>query len=351
MQAGEEKSVALEFARGELARAEKVFELIAARRLALQTGTARPARVRLTRKAEVPLGPLQSMPYKILFLACSAGLVAPFGLALAREITVRRVTDVEQFAEESKLRVLGEVSKLPVRFIAVSSQKHGGRLRREMDIFAESINSLRTHLSIAEGLDSQQVVAIASSVSGEGKSSIATSLAMNIATTTNRPTLIIDADLRSPDVATMLKVNSQPGLHELLSGKCRLEEAVHRVDHTQLYVIPGGQATKNPHRLLRLAETQKLLDQVRSKFSSIVIDTPPILGASESLVIAKAADVVLFCSLCDVSRVKQVRLAIERLHQTGANVAGAVLSGTPARRYEHVYGYYASSKVVAEITE
>ena len=80
---------------------------------------------------------------------------------------------------------------------------------------------------------------------------------------------------------------------------------------------------------------------LRQKFCTIVIDTPPILGASESLVYAKAADLVVFCSLADVSRVKQVRLAVDRLQSTGANLAGAVLSGVPVSRYVYSYGSYA----------
>jgi Mrp family chromosome partitioning ATPase len=79
-----------------------------------------------------------------------------------------------------------------------------------------------------------------------------------------------------------------------------------------------------------------------------VIDTPPILGASESLILAKAADAVLFCSLCNASKARQVRLAIERLEHAQVNLAGAVLSGMPAKRYEYVYGYYANRVEASE---
>jgi capsular exopolysaccharide synthesis family protein len=340
MQSGDEKSVELEFARAELAREDKVFSLIASRKLALQTEMRAPARVKLTRPADVPAAPDQPVPYKMLLLACSLAFAAPFALAAGKEVLVRRISDVDQLAESTKLRVLGEISALPVRYVAISANKLSGRLRRESYIFAESINSLRTNLTVAEGSGSQHVVAVTSSVAGEGKTSVATSLAMSIASATETPTLIIDADMRSPDVATILKTRNRPGLFDVLNNQCQLDDAIHRVGESNLYVIPAGRATKNPHSILGVKATKQLLDQLRERFQSIIIDTPPILGASESLVLAKASDAALFCTLCDVSRVRQVRMAVERLEHAGVNLAGAVLSGTSAKRYAWVYGYY-----------
>jgi polysaccharide biosynthesis transport protein len=340
LQTGGAKSTELAFARAELEREESVFEVIASRKLALQTELRAPARVQLRQKAEAPSAPLDPIPYKLLLLATSAAFGVPFGAALFREITVRRISDIEQLAQESGLRVLGEVAALPVRYVAVSPHKLSGRLRRDTYIFAESINSLRTNLALADGLN-QQVLAVTSASQGEGKTSVAVSLAMSISSASDQPTLIIDGDMRLPFAATMLKAKSHPGLFEVLSNECTLDDAIQRVGDNGLYIMPAGRATKSAHSVMVINEIKQLLDQLRARFSAIVIDTPPILGASESLVLAKAADAVILCSLCNVSKAKQVRLAIDRLEHAHANIAGAVLSGTPARHYEFVYGYYA----------
>ncbi len=252
----------------------------------------------------------------------------------------RRISDVDQLAQESRLRILGEISELPVRHVAVSPGKMVGRMQREAQVFAESINSLRTNLTVAEDLRDKQVVAVTSPCSGESKSSVAVSLAMSFANATSKPTLVIDADMRSPDVASMLKTKSQPGLFELLSGSCTLEDAIQHVGDSSLYVIPAGRATRSTHHLVKIDEMKKLLDRLRSKFSTIIIDTPPILGASESIVLAKSADAALLCSLSGVSKVKQVKMAVERLEHASVNVAGAVLSGSSVGRYSYRYGYY-----------
>ena len=96
----------------------------------------------------------------------------------------------------------------------------------------------------------------------------------------------------------------------------------------------------NPHHILQGSKIDELLGSLRGKFSTIIIDTPPVLSASEALVYAKAADSVIFCSLADVSRSKQVRVAIDRLQSTGANIVGTVLSGIPFNRYVYRYGMY-----------
>ncbi len=341
LQASGGQSIQLEFVRAELERFNKIFELIATKSIALQTESRAPERITKKPAVAPPVLPIEQIPYKHLLLFCSVGLVAPFGLAVA-EALVRRINDVVQLAHESRLHVLGEISALPVRYLAATSRKLMPGLRRASYVFAESINSLRTNLAMSSQLGKRQVLAVTSATSGEGKSSVATSLAMSIAETTGAKTLIIDGDMRSPDVATMLKTPSRPGLYDLLSGKCTVDEAIHRVGEGPLFVLPAGAPMRNPHLVLKLAEMKQILNQLRGQFSSIIIDTPPILGASESLILAKAADMTIFCSLCDVSRAKQVRLAVERLEHTGANVAGAVLSGTSVARYASVYGYYAN---------
>jgi Mrp family chromosome partitioning ATPase len=140
----------------------------------------------------------------------------------------------------------------------------------------------------------------------------------------------------------MLKTNNNPGLFEVLSERCSVDAAIQQVGQSHLYVIAAGRATRSTHSVIDVAELKLLLDQLRQRFSTIIVDTPPILGASESLVLAKASDSVLFCSLCDVSKAKQVRIAIERMENADIHIAGAVLSGMPGKRYEHIYGYYAN---------
>ena len=332
--------VDFEFARAELARKEKVFELIEARKVELQTEMRAPARVRPMQNARVPMEPVEPVPYKLLLAGCLAAFLLPFGLAIAREATVRRVSNADHLYQESKTRVLGEVARIPIRRVLANGQALNGRIHQDMTVFAESIDALRTNMVLSQSGDQIQVIAVTSAVAGEGKTTIATALTASIAGATRKPTLIIDADLRSPDVAAVLKIEDQPGLSELLAGECELEDAIHHVGDGDTYVMPAGKIKRNPHHLIQFEQIGERLGRLREQFGNIVIDTGPVLGASESLIFAKAADAVLYCCLSDSSRARQVNVALDRLRHAGCNIAGSVLSGTPVRQYASVYGYY-----------
>ncbi len=342
LQAGGEHSAELEFAKSELASEQRVLNSIADRVLTFQTEKDAPPRVKVESEARAPSVSIEPIPYKLLLISCLAMLVAPFGAAVGREVIVRRVRDGEQLAREVELPLLGEVSRLPTRRVDTRRQLLAPQ-QRELLVYTESIDSLRTTLALTEqvGVAGQtKIVAVCSAVSGEGKTNIATSLGMSISQASNRATLVIDADLRDPDVANYLDVPTKPGLAEVLAGKATISEAIYRVGETRTFVMPAGEGRANPHRVLEGNKVHELLETLRSKFGTIVIDTPPVLAASEALVYAKAADLVVFCSLAEVSRTRHARIAAERLESTGANVAGAVISGVSQQAYVYRYGNY-----------
>jgi len=336
-------SVKFEFAQAALQREERVYELIEGRKLALQTELRAPARVTSKQPATPPRRSLEPVPYKMLALSCMAAMACPLGLAVLREVTVKKVSTPDQLVQETKQRFLGEVARFPVRPVASSIRQLSRRAQQEMFVFAESIDSIRTSLMLSESLNCRQdgcVWALASAASGEGKTSVATSLAVSFGGATKTPTLIIDADLRAPGAAGVLGVPNLPGLAELLAGKATLDDVIHRVGETTTFVLPAGRIKINPHHLVDRAKIEKLLDTLRPKFPHIIIDTPPVLSASESLIYAKAADYVVYCALRDVTRARQVRAAVGRLQDAGANLAGAVLSGMPVNAYVYAYGVY-----------
>jgi Mrp family chromosome partitioning ATPase len=140
-----------------------------------------------------------------------------------------------------------------------------------MFMFAESIDSIRTSLMLSDSLGGadSRVFAVVSAASGEGKTSVATSLVVSFAGATKKRTLLIDADLRSPDAASVLGIANAPGLAEVLSSKISLNEAIHRVGETNTYVLPAGKAKGNPHHLVNHAKIEKLLDTLKKEFEVI----------------------------------------------------------------------------------
>lgn len=339
IEAGSQKTVELTFTEADLRREEKVLEMIESRKLSLQTESRAPARITVRQQAALPTLPVSKVPTKLLLMACAICMAGPFGLAVLREISIRRITDVEQLSREASVRVVGEVSHFPIRRAAANGQLLPAKLRRQMFVYLESVDSLRTNLALTEPKSGSRVLVVTSAAAAEGKTCLATSLAVSIANAENKPTLVIDGDMRSPDVASVLGTRDRPGLAELLTNQSSLSDVVQRVGKTNTYVIAAGRLKGNPHHAVREERIGPLLAQLRGQFSTIVVDTPPIFGGSESLVFAKMADAVLVSAMRDVSRTKQLSNAVDRLERAGATVAGAVLNGTSSNSYAYNYGY------------
>jgi capsular exopolysaccharide synthesis family protein len=253
----------------------------------------------------------------------------------------RRIADADQLSSEATLAIVGEIAQLPTRPVLAGEAASRRKIRRDLGLFQESVDALRTGLLLSENTSRHRVFAVTSAVSGEGKTSLVSQLAISLARATGKRTIIVDADLRSPNLHEIFDTRLEPGLADVLRGQCEIVDAVVEEVAEGVHLLPAGRATASPHNYLGNGAIPRLVAQLRGIYDFVVIDTPPILCASESLVVAKAADGTLLCALRDISRSRQVRLATERLNMAGVNLMGAVLSGTSARRYAYTYGNYA----------
>ncbi|MBX9789741.1 MAG: polysaccharide biosynthesis tyrosine autokinase [Pirellulales bacterium] len=333
------ESVDLEFAKEELNRAEEVHDKIATRIEELRTEMSAPERIKLVDKAALPKKPLEAAPYKNLIAAGLGGFLFPFFLALLWEMRIRRIADPEQISQETNLCVLGEITTLPMQPLG-AARGHGKRFELYRDTFEESIDYLRTSLLLSHSLDSSQVIAVASATSNEGKSSLASHLAVSLARASQEPVLLIDADMRAPDVHRMFGIAGEPGLAEVLDKRARWSDALVSETGGNLHFLPAGRLSKSPHITLGEGRFASLLNELRPAYRHIVVDAPPVLPAGDALIIAQAADGTLICTMRDVSRGPQIKLACERLARAGARLLGAVLSGVPPQTYVYRYGSY-----------
>ncbi len=330
----------VDFANRELLQAESLHEKLVQQKAQLSTEENAPSRVMTLDGAEgvmLPMQPVKSLPWREMFAAIVAGFGLPFGLALAWELTLKRITGVDELRQNVGMPILGEIAALPTYGFGRAASR---RAQQSRQMFEESVDGLRTTLVLGESLRHVQVFAIASAVSSEGKTSVATHLAMSLARTTAGSILLIDGDLRAPDVHRMFDVPLTPGLVEVLNGDVRAEQAICTSDFARLDIMPAGELATNPHRLLHNSQFPALLEALRDKYAYVVIDTPPVLAASESLVFAHQADATILCAMRDRTRVGHVQQAQARLESAGAKTIGIVMSGIPTRNYASRYGSY-----------
>jgi capsular exopolysaccharide synthesis family protein len=333
------ETVELEFLRSDYDSAAKVFEAINDRIVSMRLEQHAPERVMSFREATAPTFPDEALPFKQMGLAAGLAFAFPFGLALAYEMYHRRVSNRKQLESTSRMPVVAEVTTMP-RMMASYNPARREQGNRELQLFEESIYGLRTHLLLSQATGSMRTLAITSAISREGKTSVAVQLALSIARSTGEPTLLIDGDLRCPDIHRIFEIERSPGLAELLSGAAATDSAIETGYSATLHLLPAGKLETVPHRLLGGSAFPRLLEQLQQKYHYIVIDTPPILPASEALLIARAADATVVCARRDFSRLDQVSEAYSRLKSAGVQVSGTVLNGIPPSSYTYRYGSY-----------
>jgi capsular exopolysaccharide synthesis family protein len=336
-------SVDLQFAEADLEEWNTIRATVHNRRIQLQTERDAMDSVRELERAVAPRLPVEELPYKQLVVGAMVGAAFPLLIGLLLEIRSRRVDDAGQLESRTRLSVLGEISSIPVATNGKLSKRKRSHAR-ELRLFEESVDSLSTTLILREDLKGAQVFTITSALSGEGKTSVSCQLVVSMARATGKKVLLIDGDLRAPDVHHVFGREMTPGLVGYLSGDGDWRDYVDRDWNESIHILSAGYLKGSPHRLMSTGRYERMIAEAREEYGFIVIDTPPVLPASEALLFATAADAVLICALRDKSRIEQMIQAFSRMESAGANVAGSVLSGVPVKEYASYYGDYYESK-------
>ena len=297
------------------------------------------AAARFTDRAYTPKYP--SKPNKkliviITFIASFAFAVVMSFIFDALNDTVKTKNDVESKLAQRMLGLLPKVKisrKNPFPIYAY--------LEDEYRRFAESVRTFRTSLLLTQLDRNHQIIAVTSSVPGEGKTTTSANLALSLAQMGS--VLLIDADLRKPSLAKRFDIPVfHPGLSNLITGTEQFSECVHLDERSGVAIMPSGQIPSNPLELLSSARFDELLKVLKTKYDHIIIDTPPTQAVSDALVIAQSVDSVVYVVRADVTRVKPIKAGLERLFEVKAHVAGVILNQVDMSKTkdEHSYGYY-----------
>ena len=191
------------------------------------------------------------------------------------------------------------------------------------DPFAESFRSLFTNLRLLSSPNLTRSIAVSSVMPGEGKSTVALHLAEAAAAMGQR-VLLIDADLRNPQIHNYLELSNEKGLTNLFSGESNPALIQKFLPEPNLYVIAAGSAPFEPARLFSSRSMKRFTEKVRAKFDLVIYDTPPLLGQSDAYLVANNTDGLLLVT--QPGKLKQPLLdrAMEQLRIADINVLGMV---------------------------
>lgn len=190
---------------------------------------------------------------------------------------------------------------------------------------SEAFRALRSQLLMRWFAERRKTLAVTSSRRGQGSSTLAANLAILFAQMGER-TVLIDANLRTPAQSGLFGLNSRPGLTDVLTGRCAVQDAMCAVDDFEnLWVLPAGVAPPNPQELLSRVAFSYLIETAPAGFDIVIVDTPPILEfADAQLVVALTRGCILAVQRNE-SRVADISQVRAQLQPTAAELVGAVM--------------------------
>lgn len=220
--------------------------------------------------------------------------------------------------------------------------------RNQFDV-DEIYRSLRTNIEFSQMDEEIQVLSVASTIPNEGKSSVATNLA-RIMAAKYKNVLLVDCDFRNPSVHKVMKISNRSGLTNIISEfqeglSINSYEGVQQVQYDggqTLTVITAGHRVPNPSEVLGSKKMVRFLEQARKEFGYIIIDSPPVLLASETIPLCNLSDGVLYVVDAKNADKRKVKAAINDLKRNGGHVIGVVLNKvdmSDENRYGYGYGY------------
>ena len=268
------------------------------------------------------------------------GLLSGLGLALARsrlDNTVKTGDDVQTLTGSGVIGTVLEDAKLDEQHIVTTRDVHSPS--------SESFRAIRTNLQFLNVDNPPKVIVVASSVPGEGKSTLAVNLSTALAHSGSR-VMLVEADLRRPRVTAYMGLVGGAGLSNVLAGTAELSEVTQLWGDGKLSVLGAGPMPPNPSELLGSAHMRGLLDRLREENDFVVIDAPPLLPVTDAAVLSVAADGCLLVTRYGSTRRDQLAEAVNVLGRVDAKLLGVVLNRLPqsaaiARGYGYGYGYQA----------
>ena len=207
---------------------------------------------------------------------------------------------------------------------------------------AEAFKNIRTGVVFSAPPESLKTILVASTIPSEGKTLVSTNLAVTIALDGNK-VLLVDSDMRRPTLHNTFKIENTAGLSNYLTGNVAMDLVINRTFIENLSFVSAGPTPPNPSGLLGSFKMEQFIKETREKFDRIIIDAPPLVGVSDSLILSKLVNGTLLVIRFGTASRDVIARAKQCLHEVNANIIGVILNDVDIEKeayYSKYYHYY-----------
>jgi capsular exopolysaccharide synthesis family protein len=314
-----QKSIGFSALQRDAASTQQMFETVRQRVKETElSGGLQSNNAKILDRAEVPRVPILPRKQLNLIIAIMGGVFLAIGFAFTREQLNPLLARREDVEAALGVPVLGTAPKIPrLKVLSV--------LDALPPSFQEAVRAIRTRILLSPIAGAARALAVTSTNAGEGKTLIASNLAGSIASA-GRRVLLIDADLRRPQLHQVFKIPISPGLSDLLMGAVDPAEAVIESSFPGLYLLPAGANVASTNDTLDSQRLTQLIETFSADFDAIVLDCPPVMPVADATIVANAAGSVLFVVGSGTTSRRQAQAALDRLASVQVQVVGVVIN-------------------------
>lgn len=277
------------------------------------------------------------------------GLMMAVSLLFIRELLDNTIKTPDDVTHHLGLPILGMIAHIEARnnreLLVTASHPRAPT--------AEAFRTLRTNIQYASVDRPLRQIVVTSASPEDGKSTVASNLAVAIAQNNRRVTLV-EGDLRHPVVHRRMGVSNDLGLAGLFVGPTTNLNSVLQPSYVPgLSVLASGGTPPNPSELLDSERARQIIEAISSQADIVIIDAPPVMAVADAVILSSHADGVLLVVRVGKTRIAACKQAVEQLRRVGANVIGVVLTSIDVRsaRYGYYYQYYSYYGRYSEVAE
>ncbi|MEM7789924.1 MAG: polysaccharide biosynthesis tyrosine autokinase [Verrucomicrobiota bacterium] len=294
------------------------------------------ANVRIVDEALPPAKPSSPKVAMNIVAGLIGGLFVGSGLVFLVAFLDDRVKSAFDIEGTIGLPMLGVVPRIKKLDTNSKAQAVASNVDRHV---TETFRSIHSALKLSDESKNAKIIITTSTVPGEGKSFVSSNLALTFANHGER-TLLLDGDLRLPNVARSLQIENDKGLLDHIEKNTDLDELIVKEVYPNLDVLPSGGKSKNPTQVLSSAKFEAMFADLRDRYDRIVVDSPPLAAVSDALNLLPLVDGVIYVIKFNTVKRKTAVVNVRRLWESNTPVFGAILNNITSALSSYYYSQY-----------